>query len=112
MCAWVHFCAVKLFYPEFTVQDKQSSHSLSFCFHFLCWLEVDLRGKLWQGSTLSAAGGGAQSRGEDPWFTLDTKKQTKAAMEVLQIFKWDLTVQRPYASLLREDLQREAVGGD
>lgn len=33
-------------------------------------------------------------------------------MEVLQILKWDLIVQRPYASLLTEDLQREAVGGD
>lgn len=36
---------------------------------------------------LSAAAGGAQSSGEDPLFTMHTKKQTKAAMEVLQIFK-------------------------
>lgn len=47
-------------------------------------------------------------RAEEPSFIQHTKKQTKAIMEVLQIFKWDLIVQRPYASLLREDTTKRS----
>lgn len=47
-------------------------------------------------------------RAEETLFILHTKKQTKAIMEVLQIFKWDLIVQRPYASLLTEDIAKRS----
>jgi len=73
------------------------------------WISAEIFDKVLRSLLLL---GGAQSSGEEPSFALDIKKQTKAAMEVPQIFKWDLTAQRPYASLLREDLQRETVGGD
>lgn len=99
-CTWAHFCAVEQFHPEFAEEELPQPQ-----FPFPFSLTTGGRFKQKALRKLHTDGFGiTQSRKEDLSFTLGTKKQTKAAIEVLQIFKRDLMVPACLEGTCKEEL--------